>query len=331
MSEYERWLLDGDINVAVELLHRLAAQVTRTRSFRPPAGYSWWSDDAIDELLAEMVDKKNGVAFLIETLIAADDQGSAERYLLTTIENFLKDQAKATPHGKLRNRLDTILGQDQRFEAESVPVRGWRLAGETTEWWQGDVTDLERVAFAVRGVCIRSWNTSGPTPAAARTPLTTVAVAVLAAAGGTVRAEDLARVLLARFRFAIAPETAEEFLTGDSAERHSLDGSGPESALTSITADELWMVLTPDQRAIVPYLTEPTAAVEALGIGRKEAKARIAQVMDIVRLATVDDPHAEQVVTALLHRGSLAVGVPVDELGRPTSGEAGSTSGRRDR
>jgi hypothetical protein len=80
----------------------------------------------------------------------------------------LKDKAKATPHGKLRNRLDTILGQDQRFEAESVPFRGWRLVGEPTEWWQGDATVLERAAFAVRGVFIRSWNTSGSTAAATR-------------------------------------------------------------------------------------------------------------------------------------------------------------------
>ncbi len=61
MSEYERWLLDGDIDVAVELLQRLAGQVTRTSSFPPPAGYSGWSYDAIDELLAEMVHKKKGV------------------------------------------------------------------------------------------------------------------------------------------------------------------------------------------------------------------------------------------------------------------------------
>lgn len=331
MSEYERWLLDGDIDVAVELLHRLAAQVTRTKSFPPPVGYSRWSDDAIDELLTEMIVKKNGVAFLTEALIAAHDQGSAERYLLKTIENFLKDQAKATPHGKLRNRLDTILGQDGRFEAEAVPAHGWRLADGTAEWWQGDITDLERAAFGVRGVFIRSWNTSGPTPAAARTALTTVTAAVLAAAGRTVRAEDLARVLLARFRYAIAPETAEEFLTGDLTERPSPDGHGPESVLTLVTAGELWEVLTPDQRAIMPYLTEPTAAVKALRIGSKEAKARIAQVMDIVRLATVDDPHSEQVVTALLHRGSMSVGVSADELGRLTSGEAGRTSGRRER
>ena len=54
MSEYEQWLLDGDVDVAIALLRRLAGQVTCTRSFPPPAGYARWNKDAVDELLGEV-------------------------------------------------------------------------------------------------------------------------------------------------------------------------------------------------------------------------------------------------------------------------------------
>jgi hypothetical protein len=327
-GEYERWLLDGDVDVAVELLRRLAAQVTRTSSFRPPPSYSRWCDEAIDDLLAQMIEKK-GVAFLVEALVSVDNQGSAERYLLRTVENFLKDEAKSTPHGKLRNRLDTILGQDPRFVSVSAPIRGWRLTSCSGDWWQGDVTDLEHAAFAVRGAFIRSWNTSGPTPAPARTALIMVALEVLTVAAGIVRAEDLARVLLSRFRHVIAPETSEELALSGADERLVEIGHEPESVLARVSAEELWMTLTLEQRAIVPYLTTPEDAVVMLGIGRREAKARAAQVVETVRLATVDDPHAEEVVTELLHLGSLAV-APMQELGRPTCGEPNETGGRMD-
>ncbi len=207
MSEYEEWLLDGDVDVALALLRRLAGQVTRTSSYPPPQGFRGWTDDAVDDLLVQMIDKKGGVAFLLGALASVDSQGSAERYLLATVDNFLKDQAKSTAHGRLRSRLETVLGQDARFEAVSRPVRGWRLAGAADGWWQGDLTALDRVALRVRGVSIPSWNKAGPTPRPAREALTTVAVAVLTAAAAAVRAEDLARVLLERFRYAIAPET----------------------------------------------------------------------------------------------------------------------------
>jgi len=321
------WLFEGDVDGALALLRRLAAQVTRTSSFPPPAGYSSWSDAAVDELLVEMIDKKKGVAFLLEVLTTVDNQSSAERYLLVTIENFLKDQAKSTAHGKLRARLETVLGNDSRFHALTTPDRGWRLVGGPEGWWQGEITTLARAAFQVRGVSIPSWNRAGPTPRPAREALTTVAAAVLTVAAGVVRAEDLSRVLLERFRDAIAPETAEELVVDDVDEPTAGADSEPERALASISAEELWASFTPEQRAVVPYLIAPEDAPAALGIGSREAEARVAQVIELVRLATVDDSRAEAVVTSLLHLGCATI-APVPGLGRPSQCESPSTNRR---
>lgn len=327
MSEYDQWLLDGDVDVAIALLRRLAAQVTRTSSFPGPVSYPGWSDDAVDELLVEMIEKKNGVGFLLDALASVDDRGSAERYLLATIANFLKDQAKGTAHGKLRARLETLLGKDSRFEAVTEPVPGWRMAGGPDRWWQGDVTTLKRAALRVRGVSIPSWNKAGPTPRPAREALITVAVAVLTVAAGIVRAEDLARVLLERFRHAIAPEPATELFLNDVDASTARPDHEPEQALASISAGELWAAFTTEQRAVVPFLTAPEGAPAALGIGPKEAKARVAQVIELVRLATLDDPRAEAVVALLLHIGSVPI-TRATELGRPLLDESPTTEGR---
>jgi len=82
----------------------IQAQAARTSTFPPPPDYGRWTDDAVDELLTEMIAKKGGVAFLLEILASVDNQCSAERFLLATVQNFLKDQAKGTAHGKLRAR-----------------------------------------------------------------------------------------------------------------------------------------------------------------------------------------------------------------------------------
>lgn len=326
MNEYERWLLDGDVDVALALLRRIAAQAARTGPFPPPQDYRRWSDEAVDELLVEMIAKKGGVSFLLGALAGVDNQGSAERYLLAAVQNFQKDQAKATAHGKLRERLKTVLGQDSRFAAVTRPDQGWRLSDGPDQWWQGDLTTMYRAALRVRGVFITSWNTAGPTPRSTREALTTVAVAVLTEAGGTVRAEDLAQVLLERFRHEIAPESASGVFLDDVDEKIARPDQEPGHALAVVGAEQLWARLTAEQRAVVPYLTTPEDAAAALGIGPREAAARRAQVIALVRLMTVDDPRAEAVVTALLHLASLQAGPP--EMARLSPEEPPNTEGR---
>lgn len=327
MREYERWLLDGDVETALRLLRRIAGQAARTSTFPPLEGYDRWSDDAVDELLVQMIEKKGGVAFLLDALASVDNQGSAERYMLRAVQNFLKDLAKATEHGKLRARLETLLGSDARFEAVSAPDRGWRLADGPQDWWQGDIAVLHRAALQVRGVFIPSWNTSGPTPRPAREALATVAEAVLTEAAGIVRAEDVARVLLERFRHEIAPQTAESASLADVDEQTARADQEPEHALAGISAEQLWIRFSAEQRAIVPYLTAPEDAPAALGIGRKEATARRNQVIEIVRLVTVDDPRAETVVTALLDIASTTQ-APTVQLARLSPKEPMHIEGR---
>jgi hypothetical protein len=109
LSAYVELSRDGACGPeTVGVLRRVAAQVVRTNSFPPPADYDRWSDEAVDDLLADMFERK-GPAFVIECFVKATDEPSLERLLLAAVRNHLIDQAKGTDRGKLRRRLVTLL------------------------------------------------------------------------------------------------------------------------------------------------------------------------------------------------------------------------------
>jgi hypothetical protein len=296
-------LRDGAVGPAsVELLRRLGRQCTRSTrtNFPPPEGYDWWSDDAVDHLLADMFARQDsdnpgeGHKFVLDCYLRATDGPSLERLLLASIENFLKDQAKSTERGKLRRRLTGLLQSDGRF-AEAGSDR-WTLTAGSTEPWQGDLDTLERAAFGVRGVDIVRWNRAGPTPKATVSALLTVTEAVLVNAGGGVRTEDLARVIQARFRLLRQPTlvSVEDESVGlaDSPETEGVD--------VALRARQIFEGLTEPERQLLPSLAEPARWAAALGVGPALAEATGLALIETVRLATRDDADHAEIVLELL-------------------------------
>jgi hypothetical protein len=82
-------------------------------------------------------------------MIKAHDDASLERLLVMAMKNWLKDQAKATEVGKLRRRLESVLGKDPRFVAVKTGHDRWALAGQTSMVWQGDIDELHAAAHRV--------------------------------------------------------------------------------------------------------------------------------------------------------------------------------------
>lgn len=292
----------GDETVA--LLRSLAAQFTRTHSFPPPPDHDRWSDEAVDDLLAAMFEKK-GPAFVLGCFTVATSQGALERLLLAAIRNHLIDEAKGTPRGKLRRRLETLLSADPRFiRTDVMGARSWDLPGRADSRWDGDSATLQQAAFAVRGVSVRRWNESGPTPRETVEALTTVAHAVLVAAGGAVRDEDLARVIEVRFALLTTPTLVP--LVGDGS---WIDPSAPtedwpdELVLADATAEELWTSLSPTERALLPHLGKPDRELaEITETGPKAARAIADALVERLRLALVDDEQHNDVVAFLVQR-----------------------------
>jgi hypothetical protein len=129
----------------------------------PPNGFSSWADgDAVDELICAMfVDEPQ---LVVGCAVKAHDDASLERLLLAAIKNWLIDQAKATEVGKLRRRLQNLLGEDARFVSSKSGQVRWALTDNASTVWQGDIDRPCAAAHGVRGVQITRWNTSGPDP-----------------------------------------------------------------------------------------------------------------------------------------------------------------------
>ena len=297
-------LRDGHIGVAaLELLRRLGRQCTRSprTNFPPPEGYEQWSNDAVDHLLADMFARQDADnpdechKFVLDCYARSTDGPSLERLLLAAIENFLKDEAKKTERGKLRRRLAGLLQKDPRV-AKCVGDR-WGLVGGSPDPWQGDPAVLEQAAFAVRGVELSSWNHAGPTPRATVSALLTITEAVLVAAHGSVRTEELARVLQTRFRLLRVPYlvSLDDDTTG-LADLPDCEGLGE----VSLRAQQFFDGMTESERRVLPYLAEPQRWSALLDVGPTVAAATGQSLIEKVRLATVDDSDHEEVVVELV-------------------------------
>jgi hypothetical protein len=248
-----------------------------------------------------------GQHFVTGCLVSAFDDTSLERLFLTSIKNFLIDEAKKTPRGKLRRRIARLMGEDASFRRMPGPPPRWAL-GEHPEdgVWQGNLDGLIAEAWRVRGVDISRWNHSGPTPKKTVQAMMAILAGVLRYARGAVREEDLAKVLQARFAL-LAPASFVTLV----ADGWALADSAAETATSTQTdlvgadgvANDIWQQLTATERLLLPHLAEDSHhAAKLLDIGRKQAAAVLAGLKDKLRLALADDGQQGAVIAALLRR-----------------------------
>ncbi|KIF67351.1 hypothetical protein HY68_36210 [Streptomyces sp. AcH 505] len=316
---YEELAHSGELGgQTLELLRRLGRQVTRTSSFPPPQVHGHWSDDAVDDLLTDMLSRQGaGQRFFMTCFFKAVDEASLERLFLTSIRNFLIDQAKMTDRGKLRRRFSARLAADDRFWKVPGPSPRWTLTSRPDgAVWQGGLDELVEVAWRVRGVGITRWNHSGPTPAGTVHALMTVLTAILEHAEGSVREEDLARALEARFEL-LAPAQFVALHTDDGTLRDPTTSAqippGTVPGESEAQAGEIWSSLSRDERILLPYLGQrPDEAALLLGTGPVQATAVLEGLRERLRLALSDDDQQIAVMGALLRRCEDPPPAPVE-------------------
>ncbi|OLT22323.1 hypothetical protein BJF81_00170 [Ornithinimicrobium sp. CNJ-824] len=275
----------------------------------------------MQELASKVYERKDSdkedKRLALKVLEKARDQGSLERLLLTTIENVLIDEAKATETGKLRRRLINVLGKDARFVHLSEPEECWALQGGPQSMWQGDLDVLIQAALRVRGYEIRSWNTAGPTAAPVALALRQISHGVLAHADAAVRAQELATVLRIRFVH-IAPLNAAS-MTAVPAEAAPVtqEKDNPENVvILEIAADTIWSTLTPTERMVVAYIgQDPNEWARSCSLRPRQAAAIVAALIAKLQAAVSDEERAEDLIREL-HGRSVEEGLGPPELRR---------------
>lgn len=288
-------MTEADSSDDVRLVLRLVGQVVRTGPF-PPFPYDTWSDDAVGDATARLYLAK-GTAIAAEAAVAAGgDRGHLERRLLKTIRNFFKDEAKATPVGKMRNRLRTMLDRDDGFVrvcGDGVAVDGWAerdSPGAGGLLWHGDREELSTAAWRVAVPALVVFNKAGPPPPETRRALLDVLGGVFEAADHLyVGDQVLATVMTHRF---------DEFLNGNHRDATEFTVFDPADDTTAAVGQDdysvidvadlaahIWDDMSQDEHRAVGVMTvdggqdvRRDAVQSAVGCGPEEADALLEAV-----------------------------------------------------
>lgn len=211
MSAFDELVVTDTVGPeTIDLLIKLVGQSARTGTFPAPLGHPGWSNQAVIDYVGSILGSSRGSGMAVGCALQATDQQSLERLLLTSIRRFMIDEAKATPIGKLRRRLRTLLGKDGRFIGANLLLAGeeaWTIPANGGNVWAEDIAELERLTASIQVEPIDRLNTSGPTPTAAKNSLLTMSHDALTRAAGAIRAQLLARFLYRRFNLAAALPT----------------------------------------------------------------------------------------------------------------------------
>lgn len=218
------------------------------------------------DYIAKLFLRKKGGGFIIACFLKADDQASLERLLLAAIRNDLIDEAKSQPIGKLRRRMQTLLGQDERFIDASDLHQGqdaWSLPSNRLVASHADVEQLVEFSVGIEAAPILSLPRAGRTPKAARVSLLTMTYGVLDKLDAALRAQTLAHFLGVRFNL-----IEQQQITGFDGERAASTVEDKE-ALTDPAAEllaaEFFEELSPLERSIVPILEDADAIKSSFG------------------------------------------------------------------
>jgi hypothetical protein len=226
----------------VALLVRLTIQAGR--GFPPPLGHPRWDEGAGIDRVGTLLDRKEGLGFVAAAMVKARSQEELERQLLTSIRNDLIDEAKATAIGRLRRRLETLLGADERFKFVRELFGGedaWNLH-ENPELASGlAMQEVLALVESVPAPASLDLPSSGPTPRAAREALIKVAHAALQRVAAAIRAQTLARVLARRFDLEDIREVEDE--TDRPTEEPDIAiRAMAQSLYDGFTVDERWAI-----------------------------------------------------------------------------------------
>lgn len=281
MEAYDELSQSGEIGVRTYhlLCERVQREVHRRGYPSSHPGRSWNDDDYAEVVHSLLVKKPN----LTLSLLAAADQSALTALVTKIVRNFLIDQVKTSEIGKLSGRLETLMDADPRFYRNASGDRV--LSGGPSAPTLVGYSELESAAWTPRGLTLGDLPSSGPTPAAARSALLSVAEAVLSAARGAVDRMTLARAVGRRFALLDPTTVGLPDPSVPTDERQPF--TEPSRSILVILEEEERIAVT----AAAAHDTT-TAVAQALGCGRRRAQAilqrAIAKLQAVVKTEDLD-------------------------------------------
>jgi hypothetical protein len=256
----------------LELIFKLVREeVQRFPVLEPGSG---WTEDSVWDC-AQGFFAARGPAVTAAILAQTADLASMSRYLRRSIRNFLVSEARKTPEGSVRRKIEDLLAASRKFEQvpSGTPGAGrWRLVGAHGPPYGGELRPLVSAAYSVPGVRAVCWSGERRAPLASDASLITILEAVLLEAAGSLDVPELTWVFLQRFPAAAEPADATldqatfDLAVAPFAERPDVIVEIREQAR------EVYDQLSPSQRALLPHLGKPVSDhMQVLGVGRSQA------------------------------------------------------------
>ncbi len=287
----------------VDTLHTIARQESGSKP--TPTGSPTWSDEDVDDLAFDTVDRVGTAKIVLAAERAANDTEFAG-WLRDAIRTQLAQRARDTPAGYVIRTVDDALAEDDQFTLEGGL---WRLAqDERTDSWDGDRNRLARSAWAVETKTIRHDPNAEKIQIAWRDDTRAVCKAILTESGplpkvvlGEVVAERFNVTYESRFGYLdIDTDDAEldevaALRTTDSASGDLDDEAAARWMLTQFTAEERVLL-----QAVVDGVTLRGIADE-LTCGKEKATAIRDRITEkLRRLAELAGDDSQTGTTRLL-------------------------------
>ncbi|HEX9992467.1 MAG TPA: hypothetical protein VGB14_06030 [Acidimicrobiales bacterium] len=280
------------------LLQRTIRAVAIARGFPPPEGHLSWGGPALQTAVAEFLASPQTSRRLID-LTRCRTELALRRRLETTVRNFLADQGRRTPIGRLVIRINDVLRGDPQFERNGVY---WTLSAGPFEPAQ---VDLDALVGAVRWLDIvvpTSWAGERQSPDLDSNSVVRAATAMLQSAGGALRASAMAQALARRLGIGGAPLSIDAAAFDEAGERYTATvDSTSVTVLNDTRARQVFERLNDAERLSIGLAN---LSVEALGslLGVSGSKASLIRRRAIALLQheVVDDPDGQLIAEAVL-------------------------------
>jgi hypothetical protein len=253
----------------IELLGRTIRAVANSRGFPPPEGHLSWGGAALQTAVSDFLSSPQTARRLTDLAThCRTDQALAGR-LQRTVRNYLADQGRRTPVGRLVLRFNDVLRRDEGFERHG---RYWALLGQTAEPAAENVEHLAEVIRRIDVVVPKAWATGGrQSPELDAASVVTLARAMLESAGGALRTSVMAQAVARRLSVGGTPLSIEATAFDPAQPSPISNDSTGDAVIIQSRASEVLELLNDHERLSIGLLVPLEDLGRLLGVSRSKA------------------------------------------------------------
>jgi hypothetical protein len=283
----------------VNLLQRTIRAVAVARNFPPPEGYSRWESDAVASAVADFLADAQTPRRLTDLALHCRTDEALRHRLQESVRNYFADIGRRTPVGRLVLRINEVLATENEFERQG---RRWSLRGLSTDAPTVNIDALVAVISGIDVVVPTAWVGVRRGPDIDAPSIVRLAHAAISAAGGPLRAADIAQAVAIRIGLGGAPLSIEATGFDPPARTSGLPQVTGELTISMMRAEEIFLESLNDAERVSIGLPElPVADLgPLLGVSGSKAATIRNRAISILRDELKDEENGQEVANIIL-------------------------------